>query len=146
MKLDAVGLQGHLQPRYPHDPSRFQDFLHELAGNGVDIYITEFDVRDDTFSDDIQTRDKQIADVAGQFLANVLQVPQVKMLITWQLADHYSFYTGIAKHKNPQTTRLPRPLPTTITSSANRYGSRLRRLFSIMTTALANAQVYDEAV
>jgi endo-1,4-beta-xylanase len=111
VKLDAVGLQGHLQPQYPHDAARFQDFLHELAAEGVDIYVTEFDVRDDTFPDDIPTRDTQVAAVAERFLGNVLKVPQVKALITWQLADNYSFYRGIAKQKNPATTRLPRPLP-----------------------------------
>ena len=36
--LHAVGLQGHLQPRYPHDPGRFAEFLHALAERGVDIY------------------------------------------------------------------------------------------------------------
>jgi len=35
----------------------------------------------------------------------------VKALITWQLADNYSFYTADARHKNPQAKRLPRPLP-----------------------------------
>lgn len=111
VKLDAVGLQGHLQPQYPHDATKFQDFLHELAAQGVEIYITEFDVRDDTFPDDIRARDAQVAAVAERFLANVLRVPQVKSLITWQLADNYSFYRGIAKQKNPTTVRLPRPLP-----------------------------------
>lgn len=118
VKLDAVGLQGHLQPQYPHDPGRFRDFLHTLAGHGVDIYITEFDVRDDTFSEDIQKRDEQVAGIAKRYLADVLRVPAVKMLIAWELADNYSFYTGIAKQKNPQTTRLPRPLP---------YDSSLKR-------------------
>lgn len=51
--LHAVGLQGHLQPRYPYDAGRFADFVHALAERKVDIYITEFDVRDDTFPDDI---------------------------------------------------------------------------------------------
>lgn len=111
VKLAAVGLQGHLQPQYPHDPARFRDFLHALASHGVDIYITEFDVRDDTFSDDIQKRDAQVAGVAKRFLADVLRVPAVKMLIAWQLADKYSFYNGIARRKNPDTVRLPRPLP-----------------------------------
>jgi endo-1,4-beta-xylanase len=111
VKLDAVGLQGHLQPQYPHDAARFQDFLHELAAQDVDIYITEFDVRDDTFADDIGTRDAQVAAVAERFLATVLRVPQVKALITWQLADNYSFYRGIAKQKNPTGFRPPRPLP-----------------------------------
>ena len=118
VKLDVVGLQGHLQPQYPHDPARFREFLHALADLGVDIYITEFDVRDDVFANDVQTRDKQVADLAGRFLDNVLQIPAVKAVIAWQLADNYSFYNGIALHKNPDAMRLPRPLP---------YDDRLQR-------------------
>ena len=109
--LHAVGLQGHLQPRYPHDSARFADFLHALATRGVEIYITEFDVRDDTFPDDIPTRDAMIADTAEKFLNNVLSVPAVKVVIAWELADNYSFYTDAAKKKDPLAQRLPRPLP-----------------------------------
>ena len=71
--LHAVGLQRHLQPRYPHDPGRFTEFLHALAERGVDIYMTEFDVRDDTFPDDIAARDAMIAETAEKFLNNVLR-------------------------------------------------------------------------
>ncbi|MET0719611.1 MAG: endo-1,4-beta-xylanase, partial [Tardiphaga sp.] len=109
--LHAVGLQGHLQPRYPHDPARFSDFVHALAERKVEIYITEFDVRDDTFPDDIATRDAMIADTAEKFLTNVLRIPAVKTVIAWELADNYSFYTDAAKKKDPLATRLPRPLP-----------------------------------
>ena len=109
--LHAVGLQGHLQPRYPHDPARFADFVHALAERKVDIYITEFDVRDDTFPDDIPSRDAMIAETAEKFLNTVLRIPAVKDVITWQLADNYSFYTDAAKKKNPLAERLPRPLP-----------------------------------
>ena len=109
--LHAVGLQSHLQPRYPHDPARFADFVHALAGRGVDIYVTEFDVRDDTFPDDIAARDAMIADTAEKFLNNILRVPAVKAVITWELADNYSFYTDAAKRKDPLAQRLPRPLP-----------------------------------
>lgn len=111
VKLDVVGLQGHLQPQYPHDPARYSQFLHELADYGVDIYITEFDVRDDTLSNDVETRDKQVASIAGRFLDTVLHVPAVKAVITWQLADNFSFYTDIARHKDPTLARPPRPLP-----------------------------------
>jgi endo-1,4-beta-xylanase len=109
--LHAVGLQGHLQPRYPHDPARFAEFLHALADRKVEIYITEFDVRDDTFPDDISARDAMIADTAEKFLTNVLRVPAVKIVIAWELADNYSFYTDAAKKKDPLAERLPRPLP-----------------------------------
>jgi endo-1,4-beta-xylanase len=111
VKLDAVGLQGHLQPQYPHDPARFDEFLHALADLGVDIYITEFDVCDDVFPDDVAARDAAVARTAQQFLATTLRHPAVKMLITWELADNYSFYRGIYRTKNPTAARLPRPLP-----------------------------------
>lgn len=109
--LHAVGLQGHLQPRYPHDPERFLEFVHALAAYDVDIYITEFDVRDDTFPDDITTRDAMVAETAKRFLTNVLSVPAVKMLVSWQLADSYSFYRDAMRRKSPNSIRWPRPLP-----------------------------------
>ena len=111
VSLQAVGLQGHLQPRYPYDLGRFMDFVHELAAKKVDIYITEFDVRDDTFPDDIGQRDAKVAETAKNFLSSVLKVPAVKMVIAWQLADQYSFYRDGARQKDPLTTRWPRPLP-----------------------------------
>ena len=52
-----------------------------------------------------------IAETAEKFLNNVLQVPAVKAVITWELADKYSFYTDAARQKDPLTQRLPRPLP-----------------------------------
>jgi endo-1,4-beta-xylanase len=111
VRLQAVGLESHLQPRYPHDPGRFLDFVHALAGNGVDIYLSEFDVSDVTFPDDVTTRDAMVAQTAESFLTNVLSVPQVKAVITWELSDKYSFYTAAARQKDPAATRLPRPLP-----------------------------------
>jgi endo-1,4-beta-xylanase len=111
VKLDAVGLQGHLQPQYPHDPARFDDFLHALADLGVDIYVTEFDVCDDIFPDDTEARDTAVARTAQQFLETTLRHPAVKALITWELADKYSFYRGIYRAKNPTASRIPRPLP-----------------------------------
>ncbi|MEA2830288.1 MAG: endo,4-beta-xylanase [Bradyrhizobium sp.] len=111
VKLDAVGLQGHLQPQYPHDPARFDEFLHALADLGVDIYITEFDVRDDVFPDDVEARDAAVARTARQFLETTLRHPAVKALIAWELADKYSFYRGIYRAKNPTSERRPRPLP-----------------------------------
>ena len=60
---------------------------------------------------DIEARDKAVARLGGQFLQTTLKHPAVKALITWQLADNYSFYRGIALQKNPSGARLPRPLP-----------------------------------
>lgn len=137
VRLDVVGLQGHLQPRYLHDPARFAEFVHKLSELGVDIYITEFDVRDDTFPADISARDEMVAKTAESFFTNILQIPAVKAVIAWELADHYSFYTDIAKRKDPSATRLPRPLP---------YDQNLQRkpLWFAMQRAFASAPVKSD--
>src|SRR5215469_10513233 len=133
VKLDAIGLQGHLQPQYPHDPGRFNEFLHQLADLGVDIYITEFDVCDDVFPDDIAARDAAVAQTARQFLEPTLRHPAVKALVTWELADNYSFYRSMAKSKNPLSARLPRPLPYD-----DQY--KPKPLWAAMASALGNAR------
>src|SRR6267154_5697804 len=136
VKLDVVGLQGHLQPQYPHDPGRFSEFLHSLADLGVEIYITEFDVCDDVFPDDAGARDAAVARTAQQFLEPTLRHPAVKALITWELADNYSFYRGIYRAKNPTAARLPRPLP---------YDDKLRAkpLWGVIAQAFESARRPD---
>ena len=73
------------------------------------------------------TRDAMIAETAEKFLNNVLRVPAVKMVIAWELADNYSFYTDAAKKKDPLAQRLPRPLPfDSSDAEESRSGSRWR--------------------
>ncbi len=133
VSLQAIGLQAHLQPRYPHDHARFIDFVHQIAARKLDIYLTEFDVRDDTFPDDVQSRDAAVADTTRRFLGDLVTIPAVKMLITWQLADQYSFYRDIYRQKNPGSTRSPRPLP---------YDEQLQRkpMWYAMADSLAQAK------
>ena len=132
VKLDVVGLESHLQPQYPQDLGRYAAFLHDLAGLGVDIYLTEFDVRDDTFPNDTKTRDAKVAAFGGRFLDTALRNPAVKTLITWELSDEYSFYKGIWQHKHPFSSRLPRPLP---------YDAQMHRkpLWHVIARSLAQA-------
>jgi len=111
-RLDAVGLQGHLQPQWPYDDRGFVDFLWQLSEKGVDIYLTELDVNDERYPDDPLIRDAAVADRYEAFLGAVLAVPAVKTVITWQLTDAATFYIDVWKETHPGvTTRAPRPLP-----------------------------------
>lgn len=92
VRLDAVGLQGHIDPALPHDAAAFEAFLWQLAERKVAIYITELDVLDTTLAKDVGQRDKAVAQLYGSFLKSVLKVPAVDMIITWQLADAKSWY------------------------------------------------------
>lgn len=111
LPLHAVGLQAHLKPQWVSDPEAFPAFLAELAKRDVDIYVTELDVDDTTFVDDPVARDAAVAEHYTAFLGQVLAQPRVTMVVTWQLADRYSFYRALSLQADPDVSRLPRPLP-----------------------------------
>ncbi len=108
--IDAVGLQCHIDSARPYDFPRFASFVNEIAGLGFEIAITELDVNDRAFPDDVKQRDAEVAGVYARFLAAVLPIKAVKTLTLWQMADHTSwmFYDHAAK--NPNAPRQPRPL------------------------------------
>jgi endo-1,4-beta-xylanase len=93
--LHAVGLQAHLKPHLPFDDEEFAAYLAELAKFDVDIYITELDVDDSGLPDNPAERDRVVAARHGDFLTAVLKVPRVNTVITWHLADRYSWYKGL---------------------------------------------------
>lgn len=120
-RIDAVGLQGHLDPSLPFDPGAFEAFLWQIAARKVAIYITELDVLDTTLPADAARRDVEVADHFGRFLGAVLKVPAVEIIATWQLSDAKSWYRS--DWYRSVTPALPkdwqaRPLP---------FGDRLER-------------------
>ncbi|MBV8565973.1 MAG: endo-1,4-beta-xylanase [Methylobacteriaceae bacterium] len=110
LPLHAVGLEGHLQPQWRYDDDLFLSFLAELAARDVDLYITELDVNDEAFPAETAARDAAVAARYETFLTRVLQQPRVRVVITWQLSDRYTWYRSIAR-SGEDATRLPRPLP-----------------------------------
>ncbi|HUG61516.1 MAG TPA: endo-1,4-beta-xylanase [Methylomirabilota bacterium] len=111
VRLDAVGLQGHMQPQWAYDDGGFADFLHQLAARKVEIHITELDVNDDAYPDDPLIRDAAVAERYERFLDAVLAVPAVTTVICWQLADGASHYASLWRDAHPNAERRPRPLP-----------------------------------
>jgi endo-1,4-beta-xylanase len=111
LKIDAVGLQGHLTPQIPYDDAGFADFLHEIARRKVEIYITEFDVDDESYPDDVVQRDAAVAARTSAFLTATLAVPAVTMIVTWGLSDRYSWWRDPETMAAHGLDRLARPLP-----------------------------------
>ncbi len=109
--LHVVGFQGHLQPHLPSDDAAFAAFLDTFGQQGLAVHITELDVNDEHFPDDIARRDALVAARYRGFLSHVLQVRAVDTVINWQLADHYSWYAALAREGALKTRRAPRPLP-----------------------------------
>ena len=95
-RIDAIGLESHLQPEWMDDLQRpdwrpFVRFLKDLQERGIAIYITELDVNDCSLWD-IEERDKLVANYTRSFVSAALEVPAVKMITNWDFADGGSWY------------------------------------------------------
>ena len=108
--VQGIGLESHLrgeQAALLGDAS-YEAFLSQLARRGMKIFITELDVQDAALPADIAARDQAVADIYSRFLAPSLRQPAVKGIVTWGLADCFSWIAGY----RPREDGLPvRPLP-----------------------------------
>jgi endo-1,4-beta-xylanase len=108
--LDGIGLEGHIQPDVKFIPERFAEFLQAIADRGLEIQITELDVNDQSFPDDIQQRDAMVAEVYSRFLGTALANRNVKLVVTWQMTDRTAYYYNESLGNFPEAERRPRPL------------------------------------
>jgi endo-1,4-beta-xylanase len=108
--IHAIGLEAHLradQAAVLGDAS-YEAFLSELGRRGMKIFITELDVQDVTLPGDAQARDQAVAGVYKRFLSATLRQPAVAGIVTWGLADRFTWIAGY----RPRKDGLPvRPLP-----------------------------------
>ena len=108
--IHGIGLEAHLradQATVLGDAS-YEAFLGELARRGMKIFVTELDVQDATLPADAGARDRAVAQIYSRFLSATLHQPAVRGVVTWGLADSFSWIAGY----RPRTDGLPvRPLP-----------------------------------
>ena len=108
--LEAVGFQSHLQPQWPRDFAAFADYASQFGKMGLDVYLTEFDVNDQSLPDDPAKRKDAVAAIGGEFLRQALKIDRLKALVTWQLADRYSWYRAVWSQIHPNSSRAPTAL------------------------------------
>lgn len=108
--IHGIGIEAHLrgnQAAVLGDAS-YESFLGSLAVRGMKIFITELDVQDVTLPADTGARDQAVAEIYRKFLTPTLRQPAVKAIVTWGLADSFSWIAGY----RPRQDGLPvRPLP-----------------------------------
>jgi endo-1,4-beta-xylanase len=89
--IDGVGFQGHLDTQYPY-PDTFGDNLERFAAAGVDVAITEADVR---FF--VPVTDDKLAAQAGYFagmMKSCIAVRRCASFTEWGLDDGHSWVPG----------------------------------------------------
>jgi endo-1,4-beta-xylanase len=131
--IHALALQGHLDTTRPAGfGSGLKTFLAQVADLGLEIYVTELDVDDQTLPGDTAHRDTVVADLYDQFLEVVLAQPAVKMVNTWGLSDRYTSKSGLSPRADGQAVRpLPfgrdlRPKPAAL-AMLERFSHAVRR-------------------
>lgn len=91
--IDGVGLQSHLDlaKQDAFDPKVVADFIAEIAGMGLEIRVTELDVKEYDYMASVETRDARVADAVQRYLDVVLASPAVTQVCCWGLSDRYSW-------------------------------------------------------
>lgn len=90
--VHALGIQSHLKAyRLDYSDEVFSRFLDEVAGLGLKILITEFDIADIEGPSDPAQRDTDIAALGRRYLDVALSKPAVLGCLTWGIADRYSW-------------------------------------------------------
>ena len=98
----ALGVQAHIGVwQLPPGPgaaaiAEWRRFLDEVAGMGLNILVTEFDVNDQALPGDVAVRDAGVASLARDWLDVTLAQPRLNRLLCWGLADHHSWLQDFA--------------------------------------------------
>ncbi|MFC4723791.1 endo-1,4-beta-xylanase [Glycocaulis abyssi] len=124
--VDGLGVQSHIgSGNYDYstgfDTARedtWRQFLDAVVAQDLSLSITEFDVHDKNLPADIETRDREVAELARRYLDLMFSYPQTKDILVWGMADQYSWYQehwvredGVAKRPTPYDENFqPKPL------------------------------------
>jgi endo-1,4-beta-xylanase len=80
--IQALGLQSHLHEQSSGNYSELNRFIEQVSGMGLEVYVTELDVKLDGSG---EAAEKRAANVYRHYLENVLRHAAVKAVLTWGL-------------------------------------------------------------
>jgi endo-1,4-beta-xylanase len=92
--VDGVGMQMHTRLDGAPPASELSANMQRLAKLGLEIHITEMDVRLQYSTDDDETKQAEQADLYREVLSVCLSVQNCKAFLTWGLTDRYSWIPG----------------------------------------------------
>ncbi len=99
--VDALGVQSHIVTQGLDTgrsilamQDRWRRFLDDVTGLGLQLAITEFDVRDNYLPAATGPRDNAVADYARGYLDVMFSYPQLRDVLVWGMCDRYSWIEG----------------------------------------------------
>lgn len=109
IRIDAVGLQGHLYAHQKVDIDALARFGEELKRRGVGLIATELDVIDFQVPGGPEAQDAAAGRVVSDFLDGLLAAGRPEAVIAWGITDRYS-WVGEAMPRPDGTPSRPLPL------------------------------------
>ncbi|MER2519749.1 MAG: endo-1,4-beta-xylanase [Bdellovibrionales bacterium] len=89
--IHGLGLQSHLRVDRPLGGRAFTDFLARARCLGLEVSVTELDMRYGNLMGDAEDKDALAQDYLRAYLEQVQQSAPLKSLLTWGLSDRYSW-------------------------------------------------------
>jgi endo-1,4-beta-xylanase len=90
--LDGIGIQAHLDlAKGGIDQPKLSRFFADIAALGLEIVVTELDVRERDLHAPLPLRDARVAAEVKAYLAVALDQPAVTGVVTWGLTDRDSW-------------------------------------------------------
>ncbi|MBO0904070.1 endo-1,4-beta-xylanase [Jiella sonneratiae] len=108
IRIDAVGMQGHLYADKVIDVEAIDRFHRDLDALGVKLLVTELDVIDCKSPPDAQSQDKTAAALVSRFLDALFAFKRPELLVCWGLTDRYSWINEVMPRPDGMASR---PLP-----------------------------------
>jgi endo-1,4-beta-xylanase len=111
--IDAVGIQSHVKAAQPYAFGKgLADYIDSIQQMGLEVYLTELDVNeDDIATDDPTERDRVIARTYTDYLRVALANSAVKLVLSWDLSDRFTWLNNGPTHHRKQPNRPQRSLP-----------------------------------
>ncbi|GGD96941.1 beta-xylanase [Aureimonas endophytica] len=108
LRIDAVGIQGHLYAEKRIDIPALAAFGAALRRLGIALMVTELDVIDWRIPGGAAAQDAAAARIVGDFLEGVFAAGRPAAVIAWGLTDRYSWVDDAMPHADGTPSR---PLP-----------------------------------
>jgi len=111
--IDAVGIQSHIRAGQTSGFGRgLTDYIESIRQMGLEVYLTELDVNEDGIqTDDEAKRDAAIAETYSDYLRVALVNPAVKLVLTWDFSDRFTWLNEMQSHRRLRPNRPQRALP-----------------------------------
>ena len=107
VSVNVLGIQSHIRTaETPFDPENWGIFLKNVQALGIDMAVTEFDVRDQLAKGTIPQRDLKVAEAAKLYLEQILSFTEVKEVLTWGMSDKYAYVPPDKKRADGLLLRL----------------------------------------